>query len=185
VPVETIEFHDGRTLHHLLGRDLEFLKRIQARVTAGIVSRDGWVRVDGDDVAIAQVRRIMQQLEAAWKGGLGVTAHEVDLAIDAALSKNGQGLESLLETKIVTSPKKPPILPKTHGQQRYVQLISELDIVFGIGPAGTGKTYLAMAMAVAALKREQVTRIILPRPAVEAGARRSQGKDRALSASTP
>ncbi len=169
MPVETIEFQDGRTLQHLLGRDLEYLKQIQTRIPAGLVSRDGWVRVEGDDVTIAQVRRILQQLETAWKGGLGITPHEVEMAIDAALSRESDGLESLLETRIITSGKKPPIIPKTHGQQQYVELIRQHDIVFGIGPAGTGKTYLAMAMAVAALKSEQVTRIILTRPAVEAG----------------
>ncbi len=169
MPVETIEFQDGRTLQHLLGRDLEHLKQVQARIPAGLVSRDGWVRVDGSEQAIGQVRRILQQLETAWKGGLGITTHEVDLAIEAALSREADGLETLLGTRIVTSPKKPAIIPKTHGQQQYVRHIQKHDIVFGIGPAGTGKTYLAMAMAVAALKSEQVNRIILTRPAVEAG----------------
>src|SRR5204862_6706221 len=75
----------------------------------------------------------------------------------------------LASTKIVTSPRKSPIIARSTGQRNYVEAIQKHDIVFGIGPAGTGKTYLAVAMAVAALKKEQVERIILTRPAVEAG----------------
>ena len=72
-------------------------------------------------------------------------------------------------TKVVTSARKPPIVARSLGQRNYLEAIQKHDIVFGIGPAGTGKTYLAVAMAVAALKKEQVDRIILTRPAVEAG----------------
>ena len=75
----------------------------------------------------------------------------------------------MVDVKITTSSRKPPIVARTIGQRNYVEAIQKHDIVFGIGPAGTGKTYLAVAMAVAALKKEQVSRIILTRPAVEAG----------------
>jgi phosphate starvation-inducible PhoH-like protein len=78
-------------------------------------------------------------------------------------------LSDVVSTKIVTSPRKPPIVARSSGQRNYVDAIQKHDVVFGIGPAGTGKTYLAVAMAVAALKKEQVARIILTRPAVEAG----------------
>src|SRR5207237_8654643 len=78
-------------------------------------------------------------------------------------------LRNVVDMKIATSSRKPPIVPRTLGQRNYVEAIQKHDIVFGIGPAGTGKTYLAVAMAVAALKKEQVSRIILTRPAVEAG----------------
>jgi phosphate starvation-inducible PhoH-like protein len=78
-------------------------------------------------------------------------------------------LGDLVATKIITSARKPPIVARTLGQRNYLDAIQKNDVVFGIGPAGTGKTYLAVAMAVAALKKEQVDRIILTRPAVEAG----------------
>jgi phosphate starvation-inducible PhoH-like protein len=80
-----------------------------------------------------------------------------------------EDLGDLASIKIVTSPRKSPIMARSAGQRNYVEAIQKHDIVFGIGPAGTGKTYLAVAMAVAALRKEQVTRIILTRPAVEAG----------------
>jgi phosphate starvation-inducible PhoH-like protein len=83
--------------------------------------------------------------------------------------EGAEALQSLYETRILTSPKKPGVTPKTIGQKKYVQSIRDHDLVFGIGPAGTGKTYLAMAMAVLALREERVSRIILTRPAVEAG----------------
>jgi phosphate starvation-inducible PhoH-like protein len=78
-------------------------------------------------------------------------------------------LSDAVDAKIITSARKPPVVPRTPGQRNYLEAIQKHDIVFGIGPAGTGKTYLAVAMAVAALKKEQVNRIILTRPAVEAG----------------
>jgi phosphate starvation-inducible PhoH-like protein len=87
----------------------------------------------------------------------------------AVIESNLPPLDALTEHKIACSPKRPAIIPKTGTQAVYVQAIERHDLVFGTGPAGTGKTYLAMAMAVAALRREQVSRIILTRPAVEAG----------------
>src|SRR5207237_230873 len=93
-------------------------------------------------------------------------------ALKSATEARDENLGNLASTKIVTSPRKPPIIAKSTGQRNYVEAIQMHDIVFGIGPAGTGKTYLAVAMAVAALKKEQVTRIILTRPAVEAGEER-------------
>ena len=93
-----------------------------------------------------------------------------------------------VDVKITTSTRKAPIVTRTVGQRHYVEAIQKHDIVFGIGPAGTGKTYLAVAMAVAALKKEQVSRIVLTRPAVEAGEALGflpgdlAGKDHALSA---
>jgi len=79
------------------------------------------------------------------------------------------GLNGLVDTKIFCSPRRPPVMAKTNGQRAYIESIKAHDMTFGIGPAGTGKTYLAMAMAISALKKEEVHRIILTRPAVEAG----------------
>ena len=141
----------------------------------GVTTREGWVRLEGKPENVEKARQVFQQLDTARKNGVEIRRHEFDYAL-RSVSQEGEGgangkngLDSLLDTKITVSPRRAPIVPKTAGQREYLQLIDKNDIVFGIGPAGTGKTYLAMAMAVSALKREQVTRIILTRPAVEAG----------------
>ena len=100
-----------------------------------------------------------------------VKKHEFQYALNSVNGKSAGniGLGSLLETRIQCSARKPPVIPKTTGQKAYIQAIQNHDITFGVGPAGTGKTYLAVALAVAALKQEKVNRIVLTRPAVEAG----------------
>ena len=98
-----------------------------------------------------------------------IEKHEFQYALNSVSEARDDNLSDVISTKIVTSPRKPPIVARSSGQRNYVDAIQKHDVVFGIGPAGTGKTYLAVAMAVAALKKEQVARIILTRPAVEAG----------------
>ncbi len=100
---------------------------------------------------------------------MDIRKHEFSYALDSAKGSRTDNLSEVTDVKILTSSRKPPIVPRTIGQRNYVEAIQKHDIVFGIGPAGTGKTYLAVAMAVAALKKEQVGRIVLTRPAVEAG----------------
>jgi phosphate starvation-inducible protein PhoH and related proteins len=98
-----------------------------------------------------------------------IQKHEFNYALNSVSEAREDNLGEVVSTKIITSPRKPPIVARTTGQRNYVDAIQKHDVVFGIGPAGTGKTYLAVAMAVAALKKEQVARIVLTRPAVEAG----------------
>ncbi len=98
-----------------------------------------------------------------------IKRHEFQYALRSSAQEGKDGLGHLIDLKIQVSPKKAPVVPKTAGQQAYLRSILSHDITFGVGPAGTGKTYLAVAMAVAALKQEKVSRIILTRPAVEAG----------------
>ena len=115
--------------------------------------------------------RVFNQLEAARIGGVTIRKHEFQYALRSVLEPENAGpnLTSLSSLKIQTSARRPPVVAKTAGQLSYLQTIANHDVVFGVGPAGTGKTFLAMASALAALKREQVSRIILTRPAVEAG----------------
>jgi phosphate starvation-inducible PhoH-like protein len=112
---------------------------------------------------------VFEQLEKARQKGVDIQKHEFNYALNSVTEARDENLGDLALTKIVTSPRKSPIIARSTGQRNYVEAIQKHDIVFGIGPAGTGKTYLAVAMAVAALKKEQVARIILTRPAVEAG----------------
>ena len=115
-------------------------------------------------------RKVFEQLDEARKrGDRHPKRPEFNYAMHAAGRNGGTELGRLLDLRIQTSPRKPPIVPKTDGQKAYILAMQSRDITFGIGPAGTGKTYLAMALAVSALKQEKVSRIILTRPAVEAG----------------
>ncbi|MEZ0253917.1 MAG: PhoH family protein [Chthoniobacter sp.] len=166
---QTLQFESARVLQSLYGNDLALLKTLEKTLEVRVTTRDGWLRVEGAPDRIEQTRRVFDQLDRARQGGLNIRKHEFLHALRTVTEPEETSLDELLETKILTSPKRPPIVPKTAGQKAYLQAIQTHDMVFGVGPAGTGKTYLAMATAVQALKKEQVTRIILTRPAVEAG----------------
>jgi phosphate starvation-inducible PhoH-like protein len=170
---QTLDFENPRALQALYANDLRLLKTLEDALKVKVTTREGWVRIEGDRENLDRARQVFQQLDTARKNGVEIRRHEFDYALRSVSQPgqdgNGSGLDSLVDTKITVSPRRAPIVPKTAGQRNYLQLIDKHDLVFGIGPAGTGKTYLSMAMAVSALKREQVTRIILTRPAVEAG----------------
>jgi phosphate starvation-inducible PhoH-like protein len=127
------------------------------------------VKLEGEPAQIERAQRVFDQLEEARQKGVNIHKHEFNYALDSVAEARDENLSDVVSTKITTSPRKPPIVARSAGQRNYVEAIQKHDVVFGIGPAGTGKTYLAVAMAVAALKKEQAARIILTRPAVEAG----------------
>ena len=165
----TLEFESARTLAALFANDLKLLKTAEDALDVKLTTREGWVKAEGETAGVERVKALFGQLERARKSGLNIRRPEFLYALRVVGPEGGVGLDELAETKIQCSPKRAPIMPKTPGQRDYLRAIQSHDLIFGLGPAGTGKTYLAMAMAVAALKREEVTRIILTRPAVEAG----------------
>lgn len=165
----TLEFENARAVQALYGGDDKLLRELEAALDVRIVSRDGWLRIEGAGDGINKARKVFEQLDEARKRGIPVRRHEFNYALQAVTKDGGEDLGRLLELRIQTSARKAPVVPKTEGQKAYLRSIQAKDITFGIGPAGTGKTYLAMAMAVSALKQEKVSRIILTRPAVEAG----------------
>ena len=167
----TLEFENARALQAVYGGDEKLLRELESRLGVRVTTRDGWLRIEGDEQNIAQARAVIEQLRDAVKRGVAVKRHEFQYALDSAEGKSAgnDGLGKLLETRIQCSARRPPIVPKTSGQKGYIAAIRSHDITFGVGPAGTGKTYLAVALAVAALKQEKVSRIVLTRPAVEAG----------------
>src|SRR6202521_2243348 len=165
----TLHFENARQLQSLYANDLKLLKTLEDSLGVKVTTREGWVKLEGEPPQLDRAQRVFEQLEQARQKGVDIQKHEFNYALNAVTESRADNLNDLVDVKIVTSSRKPPIVARTLGQRNYVESIQKHDIVFGIGPAGTGKTYLAVAMAVAALKKEQVSRIILTRPAVEAG----------------
>jgi phosphate starvation-inducible PhoH-like protein len=127
------------------------------------------VKLEGEPEQLDRAQRVFEQLEQARRKGVDIHKHEFSYALNSVTESRPENLSDAVDVKIPTSSRKPAIVTRTQGQRNYVEAIAKHDVVFGIGPAGTGKTYMAVAMAVAALKKEQVSRIVLTRPAVEAG----------------
>jgi phosphate starvation-inducible protein PhoH and related proteins len=167
--VATYEFESPRVLGQLYLNDLRNLQGVEETLDVKLTTREGWLRAEGEKENVERVGRMFRQLDEARKGGLNIRRYEFNYALRAVQDPEAPTLDALVVSKIQCSPRRAPIIPKTAIQRSYIQAISQYDMTFGVGPAGTGKTYLAMAMAVAALKKEQVNRIILTRPAVEAG----------------
>jgi phosphate starvation-inducible protein PhoH and related proteins len=165
----TLHFENARQLQSLYANDLKLLKSLEDSLGVKVTTREGWVKLEGEPEKIDKAQRVFDQLEEAQKKGVPIQKHEFQYALNSVSESRGDNLTDAVSMKITTSPRKAPIVARSAGQRNYVEAIDKHDIVFGIGPAGTGKTYLAVAMAVSALKKDQVTRIILTRPAVEAG----------------
>ncbi len=153
----------------LFGLHDEHLKLIEAEFGVKTVSRGQELLVSGPEEAVQKVGRLMGQLLSLIRSGQYLRRHEVVYAIRAMEKDSTLQLSPIYGDRIEVLSKRQFITPKTAGQKVYVDAIRRHDIVFAIGLAGSGKTYLAMAMAVNALKRQEVSRIILTRPAVEAG----------------
>ena len=134
-----------------------------------MISRDGATKIVGDTIAAQKAQRVLTQLVELAKRGNTITEQNVDYAISLVFEDQEEALVSIDKDLICHTLQGKPIKPKTLGQKKYVDAIREKMITFGLGPAGTGKTYLAMAMAITAFKNNEVERIILTRPAIEAG----------------
>ncbi|EOV9526356.1 PhoH family protein [Bacillus cytotoxicus] len=145
------------------------LKVIEQELSVSIVTRGESVRVSGTDEAVALAENILQQLLTVIRKGVSITERDVLYAIQLGRQGKIAHFEELYEEEIFKTAKGKSIRVKTMGQRQYIHAMKKNDIVFGIGPAGTGKTYLAVVMAVRALKHGYVKKIILTRPAVEAG----------------
>lgn len=164
-----LEFDTPQFLHGLFANDPRNLAYLEARTGVKTVTRDGWLQVSGDPESIAVVRAVFRDLETTRRMGNPIDTRDFRLAVDVAAGAGSIRVSDLAGTKLVGSRGRKPVIPKTPAQLEYVRAIETHDLVFGLGPAGTGKTYLAMAMALTMLKRGTMQRIVLTRPAVEAG----------------
>ena len=165
----TLHYDNARIAQQLFNNNPKNLQMLEARLGVKATSRDGWIKLDGDEAGVATATGLFQSLESAVKAGVGIRNRDFSYALNTATSDGPEALNGLYSVTLQTSPRKPPVNPKTLGQKRYIEAIQNHDITIGMGPAGTGKTFLAMTLAVIALKEEMVSRIILTRPAVEAG----------------
>ena len=145
------------------------IKKIEKTLHVTIISRDGQLKIIGGEAAAKRARHVFEQLMELSKRGNEITEQNVDYALSLSFDEKESVMLELDDDIICRTVMGKPVKPKTLGQKSYVDQIRKKMIVFGIGPAGTGKTYLAMAMAINALKNNEVNKIILTRPAIEAG----------------
>lgn len=146
-----------------------YVKKIERNLNVVLITRDSGVKLIGKEEDVLCAKRVLEDLLAFSEKGNTITEQNVDYTLSYALEGRNSDLLQMDSDIICHTIQGKPIKPKTSGQKHYIDLIREKMIVFGIGPAGTGKTYLAMAMAINAFKRDDVSKIILTRPAIEAG----------------
>src|SRR3989338_444864 len=164
-----IKLKDNQEAKTLFGPHDENLKMIEKEFDVAITTRGDALKITGQPKGVDFASRLLEELILTIRSGGSVKKHELLYAIKAIKEDEARDIHSIYSDRIEVSSKRQYITPKSKGKKEYVDAIRRSDIVFCIGPAGTGKTYLAMAMAVNALKKQIVSRIILTRPAVEAG----------------
>ena len=146
-----------------------FAKKIERALHVTLIARNGKVKVLGEEKNVERAQQVLSQLTELSRRGNMIQEQNVDYALSLTMEDSAEDILTIDKDLICHTLQGKPIKPKTLGQKKYVDAIREKMITFGLGPAGTGKTYLAMAMAVTAFRNEEVSRIILTRPAIEAG----------------
>ncbi|MDF2375210.1 MAG: PhoH family protein [Verrucomicrobiales bacterium] len=182
MPEQTIEFESPHFLHSLFADNVNLLREMGDSLGIGVATRDSWVKLQGEDQAVRAGASVFEDLETARRRGGEITPHSFRYALNAAkesmdmelnekppVEKSGSRVSTLFEHRLLAGGSKPPVTPRTKTQLEYLKALNSNDVVFGVGPAGTGKTYLAMAYALDLLKNRKIERIMLTRPAVEAG----------------
>ena len=154
---------------NVFGQFDEHLKLIERTLNVTVISRDGILKILGNEQSASSAKKLIEELVVLAKRGNTITRQNINYALSLAMEQRNEVLTEIDKDFICNTIQGRPIKPKTLGQKDYVEQIRKKMIVFGVGPAGTGKTYLAVALAVKALKNKEVERIVLTRPAVEAG----------------
>jgi phosphate starvation-inducible PhoH-like protein len=162
-------FEDNHLLKALLGEYDQNLKHIEKALSVTVHARGNNISIHGQEEHMRLAKRLLQELYFLLESDHPVYPNEIDLALKMLKNDSNARIKDVFLDAIHVSPKQKLISPKSVVQKRYIDAIRSFDIVIGIGPAGTGKTYLAMAMAISAMVRKEIDRIILTRPAVEAG----------------
>ena len=166
-----LQFDDNRLLPILYGEHDRHLARIEQSLGVSLMSRGNQIAVSGEPAAVAQARQVLNQLYQRLKRGFAVDFSEIDAAIRLSQTEDGTEPSLFGSDGVAIRTQRRHISPRSAAQAQYLRQLQARELVFGIGPAGTGKTYLAVAVAVAHLTKGEVDRIVLSRPAVEAGER--------------
>lgn len=159
----------AKNITNIFGEYDVHIKRIERTLGITVIARDDHLKIIGTEQSTADAVELFTQLNDLAERGNTITAQNVNYGLSLIMEHKGNSMVELDKDLICHTTNGKPIKPKTMGQKEYVDAIRKKMIVFGMGPAGTGKTYLAMAMAITAFKNEEVGRIILTRPAIEAG----------------
>jgi phosphate starvation-inducible PhoH-like protein len=166
---EKLVFPDHDLMRTLCGEQNAHLRLLEEKTGVSVNVRGNVLSLQGGDWEVELARKILNQLYELLKADYPIYLNDVDYAIRILSGDPSVDLKKIFKDEVYISSKKKVITPKTVNQKFYIDSIRRYDIVFGIGPAGTGKTYLAMAMAVASLAKKEVNRVVLARPAIEAG----------------
>lgn len=166
-----ILFENHKEAYALLGERDEFLQLMRDSFVCQFISRGDRIELLGAGAEVEQAAKVLEELQYLYRQGTPITMHEVRYGIGLVKGGRAEALHMLFGDTILVTSRGRHVRPKTLGQRLYLDAIRHNEITFGIGPAGTGKTYLAVVMAVAALRNREVRKIILTRPAVEAGER--------------
>lgn len=164
-----LTYDDPKQLAEAYGNQYENIELAQQKLDITITTRDGWIKFEGDEKKVESAAKFFDILANARKQGIRIRTPDFKNMLARAAGGKLAEIEEVFNDPIVINLKRRSIVPKNINQKKYLKFIGKNDIVFGIGPAGTGKTYLAVAAALKALQDKEVEKIILTRPAVEAG----------------
>jgi phosphate starvation-inducible PhoH-like protein len=169
VPAKTLHFQSPRHLSQLYAGKEENLAHAERALGVKLVTREDWLKIEAPKEPLALAEEFFAFLNAARSQGMNIRTPDFARLVDSFAKGESERWQALLDEPLVIATNRRSVVPKTIGQKEYLHAVLKQPIVFGIGPAGTGKTFLAMAAAVSALLNHEVERIILTRPAVEAG----------------
>ncbi len=166
---KTLQFQTARAASQLYCGKITHLKEAESLLGVTLVARDNWIQVTGPEASITNAENFFNYLNTAHSQGMEIRKSDFIAILNQVVDGQTEALNDLINEPLVLNFPKKKIIPKTLNQKRYLEAIFEKEVVFGIGPAGTGKTYLAMAAAISSLLKGDIEKIILTRPAVEAG----------------
>ena len=166
---KTLEYENAHFLLSLLAGNIDLAQDIGKNFNVRVTTRDAWIKFFGNKANVDQAVKVMRDLERARRDGSDISEKAFSFAIDSEKIGHDCKVSDLLGYRILGSKGRPAVTPRNRTQLKYLKTMDENEVVFGVGPAGTGKTYLAMASAINSLQEKKVGRLVLTRPAVEAG----------------